>query len=186
MDDNAIVELYLARDERAVAQTAQRYGARIRQVSFGIVGDRQTAEECENDTYLEAWESIPPHEPRSYLYAFLIRIVRQRSIDRCRSRERLKRKVYITELSAELETCIPAPDDMDSRMDGIVLGQVISEYLRTLPEQQRRVFLRRYWFADPIDAICRRYLMSQSKVKSMLFRTRNGLRAYLEKEGYQL
>lgn len=186
MDDGAIVELYLCRDEAAIGHTAQRYGARLRRLSYGIVEDIQTAEECENDTYLEAWERIPPHEPRSYLFAFLARIVRNLSIDRCRRRERLKRSAHIVTLSAELEACIPAPDDIQCRMEAAELGRVISVFLRSMPQQQRNVFLRRYWYADPIDAICRRYLMSQSKVKSMLFRTRNALRAYLEKEGYEL
>lgn len=76
MEDNRIVELYLLRDERAIGQTAEKFGSRLRSLAFGIVNDRQTAEECENDTYMEAWNAIPPHEPRNYLYAFLARITR--------------------------------------------------------------------------------------------------------------
>lgn len=181
-----IVELYLARDETAIRHTQRRYGARLRRLSYSILGDMPAAEECENDTYLEAWQRIPPHEPRGYLYAFLARIIRNRSIDHCRRRERSKRKVYITELSSELEQCIPAPEDLECRMEAEELGQAISRFLKGLPEQQRIVFVRRYWFADTIEQICRRYLMSQSKVKSMLFRTRNALRDYLEKEGYHI
>lgn len=90
VDDNGIVALYLLRDEAAIRQTAEKYGGRLRALAYGIVRDPQTAEECENDAYLEAWRSIPPHEPRDYLYAFLARITRHISLNRCRDRGRLK------------------------------------------------------------------------------------------------
>lgn len=186
MDDSQIVDLYLSRDETAITQTEKKYGTRLRRLSHGIVEDMQTAEECENDTYLQAWQRIPPHEPKDYFYAFLSRITRNLSIDRCRSRERLKRQAHICELSAELECCIPAPDDTLCRMEGQLLADIISAFLKTLPESQRNVFLRRYWFVDSVKTIAQRYHMSQSKVKSMLFRTRNALRTHLEKEGYIL
>ena len=184
MEDSQIVDLYLHHDETAVEYTAEKYGQRLRRLSYGIVEDQQTAEECENDTYLQAWNSIPPHEPRTYLGAFLFRITRNLSIDRCRSRERLKRGAVITELSAELECCIPAPDDTGCRMELRELAGIISAFLKEQPQAHRDVFLRRYWYTDSVAQIARRYRMTQSKVKSMLFRTRNALRQHLEKEGY--
>lgn len=186
MEDSQIVDLYLQRDETAVEHTAEKYGSRLRRLAFGIVEDEQIAEECENDTYLQAWNRIPPHEPRTYLGAFLSRITRNLSIDRCRSRERLKRGAAITELSAELECCIPSPDDTACRMEARELAGIISTFLKEQPQLHRDVFLRRYWYAESVAQIARRYYMTQSKVKSMLFRTRNALRAYLEKEGYVL
>lgn len=186
MEDSQIVDLFLARDEAAIRHTAQIYGPRLRRLSQGIVNDAETAKECENDTYLQAWQRIPPQEPRSYLFAFLARIARNLSIDRCRSQERLKRNAIIVELSAELECCIPAPDDTQCRIDARILAKAISTFLKSLPEAQRNVFVRRYWFADSVADISRRYHMTQSKVKSMLFRTRSSLRSYLEKEGYEL
>ena len=111
MDDERIVELYLSRDESAIKETSEKYGPRLRSLAYGIVNDAQTAEECENDTYLEAWNSIPPHDPKSYLYAFLARITRHISLNRCRDGSRLKRSAVICELSAEMEECLPAPDD---------------------------------------------------------------------------
>lgn len=186
MEDTQIVDLYLSRDETAIAHTARHYGSQLRRLSYSIVDDWQTAEECENDTYLQAWQRIPPHEPRHYLLAFLSRITRNLSINRCRQRERLKRSALITELSAELECCIPAPNDTECQIEAQLLADIISEFLEALPQVQCDVFLRRYWFADSIEAIARRYLMTQSKVKSILFRTRNLLRAHLEKEGYTL
>ena len=83
MDDSRIVDLYLSRDESAISQTSEKYGSRLRNVAYGIVEDLHTAEECENDTYMEAWNSIPPHEPRSYLFAFLARITRHIALDFC-------------------------------------------------------------------------------------------------------
>lgn len=140
MDDNKIIDLYLCRDETAVKHTARKYGDHLRALAYGIVKDHQTAEECENDTYLKAWNSIPPHEPREYLYAFLARITRHISLDCCRKRSRLKRSAYISELSAEIEQCIPAPDDMECRIDDIVLGQAINKFLGTLSKEKTCCF----------------------------------------------
>lgn len=136
MDDNRIVELYLLRDETAIKQTTEKYGSRLRSLACGIVNDQQTAEECENDTYMEAWNTIPPHEPRSYLYAFLARITRHISLNCCRDRNRLKRSAFICELSAELEQCIPAPDDVECRIDDIALSDVINRFLSKLDKEK--------------------------------------------------
>ena len=95
MDDRSIVALYLRRDETAIRQTAEKYGRRLRALAYGIVNDLQTAEECENDTYMEAWNTIPPHEPSDHFYAFLARITRHISLNRCRDRDRLKRGAFI-------------------------------------------------------------------------------------------
>lgn len=186
MDDNRIVELYLHRDETAIEQTAEKFGNRLRSLAYGIVEDLQTAEECENDTYMEAWKSIPPHEPRSYLYAYLARIARHISLNCCRERSRLKRSAFVGELSAELEQCIPAPDDLECRIDEMALSEAINGFLGTLSEEKRTIFLRRYWYMDSIASISRRFALSESKAKTMLFRTRNQLRKYLEREGYTL
>lgn len=186
MDDGKIVELFLARDEDAISQTAKKYGTRLRSLSHDIVEDTLTAEECENDTYLEAWNSIPPHEPRTYLYAFLARIIRHISLNRCRDRDRLKRNAFICELSAEMEACIPSPDDGTCRIDDIVLADAINKFLSSLDSRTRIIFVRRYWYLDSVSAIARRFAVSQSNVKVTLFRCRNKLREHLKKEGYNL
>jgi len=186
MDDGAIVEMYLRRDEAAIERTAEKYGARLRSLSRGITDDAQTAEECENDTYLQAWNSIPPNTPHSYLFAYLARIIRHISIDRCRYQQRLCRNAYIQELSAELQCCIPSIENTEQRIEALALGQSISAFLRQQPETARNVFLRRYWYLDSIEDISDRFGFSQSKVKSMLFRTRNALRKHLKKEDYTL
>lgn len=186
MDDNQIVELYLLRDETAVKLTTEKFGSRLRSLAFRIVNDRQTAEECENDTYMEAWNTIPPHEPRSYLYAFLARITRHISLNCCRDRSRLKRSAFVCELSAEMEQCIPAPDDVACRVDDMALGEAINGFLNTLAEEKRNIFIRRYWYLDSIADISKCFALSESKVKTTLFRCRNQFREYLEKEGYTL
>lgn len=162
LDDNKIVELYLSRDETAIKQTFENYGTRIRSLANNIVKDLQTAEECENDTYLEAWRTIPPHEPRTYLFAFLARITRHISLNICRDKNRLKRSAFICELSTEMEQCIPSPDDTECRIDDIILKDAINNFLATLDEEKRNIFLRRYWFLDSIADISKRYAISEN------------------------
>lgn len=186
MEDERIVGMFLLRDEAAIKHTSEKYGERLRGLAFDITGDRMTSEECENDTYLKAWDSIPPYRPVSYLYAFLARITRHVSLDACRSRLRLKRSALIVELSDEMEQCIPSPNDTECQVEGELLGHAVSSFLRTVSEEKRNVFVRRYWYLDGIAAIAARYGIGESKIKTMLLRMRNGLRDYLEKEGYTL
>lgn len=184
MEDDKIVQLYLNRDESAIQLSSEKYGSRLRAVSLGITSDMQTSEECENDTYLQAWNLIPPNEPRTHFYAFLARIIRHISIDRCRERISLKRNGYIVELSEEMEMCLPSPDDIERTITEEDLGKAISKYLQTVSQEKRVIFVRRYFYLDSIAEISKRCAISESKVKSSLFRTRNDLRAYLVKEGY--
>ncbi len=190
MDDNYIVDLYLQRDESAIAHTRDIYGDRLRRLAESILGDAEAAKECENDIYLAAWNSIPPHKPRTYLYTYLARIARHVALDYCRRRDRLKRKAILVELTSEMEQCLPAssasPEQVVDRMAAEELGQWINSFLHELPRQQCSVFLQRYWYMDSVESIAQRYGMSRSKVKSMLFRIRKNLKKYLEKEGYQI
>ena len=187
MDDREIVKRYLARDESAIRETAGKYGARLRSLAQGIVRDAQTAEECENDTYLEAWNSIPPHEPGGYLYPFLARITRHLSLDRCRSRDREKRGGgRVDALTEELIQCLPGGEQPEEALDLQALGERISVFLQAQPEEKRNLFLRRYWYCDTISDIARRYGLSESKVKSSLSRSRQALGEQLRKEGYDV
>ncbi len=186
MDDSAIVDLFLARDESAITAASKKYGRKLRAVACNILDDEAAAEECENDTYLRAWDSIPPHEPRDYLFPFLGRIIRHIAIDECRKRSSLKRPAAVCELTMELEECIPDRNNTEEETDAAELGRIIDRFLDEYPEEKRRVFVRRYWFCDPVSAISERYGISQSKIKTMLFRIRKDLREYLEKEGYTI
>lgn len=186
MDDREIVALYWKRDQRALTETEGKYGGRLRQLGRRLIEDRETVEECENDTYFQAWNAIPPHEPRDYLFPFLGRIMRHVVLNVCEAGRCRKRAAVLTELTAEMEQCIPAPSDTAGEVDGILLGEAVSAFLRTIPEEQRVIFLRRYWYFDSVGDIARRCAVSASKVKSVLFRVRKNLRDYLIKEGYHL
>ena len=186
MDDSRIVDLYLLRNEDAIRQTYLKYGKQLHSIAMNIVQDPSDAEECENDTYTKVWNSIPPHEPRTYLFAFLARITRHISLDLRKYKNRQKRTAVIVELSAELEQCIPAPTVEVCQMSDEGFGELINLFLWELNGDTRNVFIRRYWFLDSIAQIAERFQMSESKVKSMLFRTRSKLKKYLEKEGVVL
>lgn len=186
MEDIKIVALFFERDEAALRETSQKYGQALRNISYNIVCDRETAEECENDTYLEAWNTIPPSDPSGHLFAFLARIVRHISIDVCRTRGRQKRKAVITELTAEMEECIPSPDDTALKLEQNELGKAISSFLRLQSEEKQIIFLRRYWYTDSVETIAHSLGIGESKVKMTLMRMRNALKNYLLKEGYDL
>lgn len=180
LNDNEIVELFLARDESALTKTAEKYGKRLRALALHICGDLTAAEECENDAYLKAWNSIPPHEPRTYLFSFLAKITRCTALDRVKKDARAR----FAELTEELENTLPSSDDIEGRLDGKLLSEAISAFLRTQSAEKRSIFLRRYWFTDSVSEIAKRFSISEGKVKSALFRTRNALQEYLKKEGF--
>lgn len=181
-----IIDLFIDRDEKAILYTSQQYGSKLRQVANRIVNDETIAEECENDTYLRAWNSIPPHEPRDYFFPFLAKITRFIALDRYKESQRQKRSAEIVELTAELQAILPSKDSTASEAEGNQLSSVVSDFLRTQSEEKRNVFLRRYWYMDSIAEIAKRYRMTEGKVKTILFRERNELQKYLEKEGYYL
>ena len=186
MEDKTIVEMYLNRDENAIKQTRDKYGHRLQMLSQNIVEDMQTAEECVNDTYVEAWNLIPPHKPWDYLYPFLARIIRNISLNCCRKQNSLKRKGKILELTAEMEECIPDSDCVDEQINQILLQDSINSFLSGLESDKRKVFMRRYWYFDSINQIAKQFNFSESKVKTILFRCRKELRNYLEKEDYKI
>lgn len=184
MTDAEIVALYLARDEAAISQTARQYGARLCRIANQILNDPSGAEECENDTYWEAWRRIPPHEPRDYLFAFLGRITRHLAIDVCRKNAAQKRSALLCELTAEMAECIPGPGGVEESAEASELSKAISAFLAACSAEKRTMFLRRYWYFDTVEEIGRRCACSPGKVKITLYRLREGLRAHLEKEGF--
>ena len=186
MDDGSIVDLYLARDESAIERTSEKYGAALRTLANRILDDEPASEECENDTYLEAWNRIPPHEPREYLFPFLGRISRHLAIDRCRRRDARKRSAVLCELTAELELCLPAKENVEAEVNASELETVIRRFLADCTAEQRGIFLRRYWYFDTIPAVAARFGFTQSKVKVTLHRLRERLRAVLEEEGWTI
>ena len=186
MDDSRIVELYLKRDETAVALTRDEYGRRMFGLASSIVNDAQTAEECVNDACLKAWNSIPPNEPYGYLPQYLLKITRRIALNRLRLASAEKRSADICELTREMEQCVPFEVDMTEELEAKELKADINGFLAGLPKQKRDMFVRRYWFCDPVSEVAARMGFSESKVKTTLFRLRADLRAYLEKKGYEL
>ena len=170
MDDNLIIELYWQRNQLAVSETEIKYGPYCRSIAYGIL---------QNDTWLRAWDSIPPQRP-ARLSAFLGRIARNLALDRYDYNHAAKRSGPFDQLLSELSECIPCPRDDFAQLE---LTQILNQFLRSLPEGRRNLFLRRYWYCESIEELGKRYRMTQSAVKSSLFRTRNKLKAYLEKEG---
>ena len=186
MEDTVIVDLYWARDEAAISQTEQKYGPYLTKIAYNILANIEDSRESVNDTYLGAWDSMPPHKPAA-LSAYLAKITRRISIDILRRRSSKKRQGSEYELSLdELSDCVTAGETPEQAIELQELSDAIAEYLRTLPEQSRDVFIHRYYYFDPVKDIAERCGYSRSKTESMLHRARKGLREYLEKEGFAL
>lgn len=183
MEDSDIVELYWMHSENAIAETASKYGKYCYTIAFNILFSTEDAEESVNDTYLGAWNSMPPHRP-SILSTFLGKVTRRISLKKWRYKNADKRGGGEVQLVLdELEDCIPSSHDVEQELQMAELEKVISAFIKTLPNMERWVFISRYWYLDPIPAICKQFGFSQSKVKSMLHRTRGKLMSYLKKEG---
>lgn len=175
MEDAKILELYWMRSQDAVAQTQQRYGALCRSVAGNILASGGDVEECVNDVWLAAWNSIPPAWPE--------RLTRNIALDRLDYNRAQKRRGELSVALSELEECLADPTEVEGQVEAGQTAAAIDAFLRALPREQRWVFLRRYWYADPVAEIARRGHMTVSKVKSMLLRTRKKLKVYLEQEG---
>ena len=186
MEDSVIVDLFLNRSEDAITETDKKYGKQLLSLSVNITTDKRDAEECKNSTYFKAWNSIPPHEPRQYLFPFLSRIIRPLSLNVCKSRMAEKRRAVYVELSDELENCIPSPDDTECRLDDMAICTALNEFLSSLPADGRRVFMRRYFYGDSTAAIAAGTGMTENNVKASLYRSRQKLLSYLKKEGIEL
>ena len=184
MEDNRIVDLYWQRNERAISETAAKYGKYLHSISFQILQNAEDAEECVNDSYNDAWQSMPPHRP-SILSTFLGKITRRISIDLWRKYSAEKRGGGEVALALdELEECVSGSGDVEAEVERIELQTKLNNFLFALPQIDRQVFMCRYWYMDSISDISKQFTYSESKIKSMLYRTRNKLRAMLEKEGY--
>lgn len=183
MDDKSIIELYFARDEDAITQTDKKYGSYCYSIAYNILANPEDAEESVSDTYMATWNAIPPRRP-SVLATFLGKITRHISIDRWRERTALKRGGgEVPLVLEELENCIPDAQNVELDFERKELLRIYLSFLNALPVAERRVFLCRYWYVDSVETIADRYGFSQSKVKSMLHRTRLKLRKQLAEEG---
>lgn len=183
MEDSKIIDLYWERNEKAISATGQKYGSYCYYIAYNILHDQEDADESVNDTYLGAWNAIPPHRP-NMLRTFLGKITRSISLKKWRDAHRDKRGGdEVSLVLDELSECVPSNLSVE---DSVIAGELsvqINRFLGTLAPTERQVLLCRYWYLDPIDKISADFSFSNSKVKSMLHRTRTKLLTYLEKEG---
>ncbi|MEF9922294.1 MAG: RNA polymerase sigma factor [Anaerovoracaceae bacterium] len=186
MDDDNILELFWQRNENAIIETGAKYGKYLNTISINILQNNEDAEECVNDTYLRAWNNIPPQRP-NILKVFLGAITRNLSFDCYKKKHAQKRIVNeFSILISELEDCIPDNNSVENVLDNQEIANQISRFLKQLSANKQQIFIRRYWYCQSIKHISKVYGYSQSKVKSSLFETRKKLRQYLEKEGISI
>lgn len=181
MTDQALVELFLARSPDAVPALAAQYGPYCRTIAAQLLSDPRDVDECLNDVWLAVWRAIPPTVPERF-QGWLAAIVRNRAL--AMGRENSRRPPTADEAALELASCLPPGDGPEGAAEYRALADAVERFLRAQPRDLRVVFLRRYWYADTVEDAARRLGWSVSKTKSALFRTRNKLRAQLQKEGF--
>ena len=182
MNDRQIVELFWKRDEAAIENSAAKYGRLLHRISFNILSNHEDSEECVNDTYVKAWNSIPPKKPE-YLSAYLGRITRNLSLNRWHGNRAKKRAENMEMLLSELSDCVPAPQTIEDEIEGKLLTETIVMWLETLSQNDRVIFLRRYWFGDSLATLADACETTPNKMAGHLFRLRKALKKSLEKEG---
>lgn len=186
MTDEQILVLYQNRAQTAISITEEQYGSYCRTIARNILCSHEDAEECVNDTWLTAWNTIPPQRPQR-LSAYLGKITRNLALDRLRHDSAEKRGGGQVSLAlAELDDCIPAPRGTEQAIEALALTQTLETFLLAQPAEKRRVFLQRYWYLYPIRDIAATHKTRESKIVSMLFRMRQDLKKYLEQEGISL
>lgn len=183
MNDAAILDLYWTRSESALTETAKQYGSFCAAIAINILQNKEDSEECVNDTYLKAWNAIPPQRPAA-LSSFLGRITRNLSLDRYKARKAQKRSGdEAALLLSELDECIRSGKSVEDEIEAEAVAEMIDKFLSGIEKNDRLLFVRRYWYADSIAEIAARLAVGESKVKTSLFRTRKKLKIYLEREG---
>ncbi len=185
MDDEKIIALYWARDEKAIAETSSKYGGLCNYIANNILSNYEDCEECINDTYFAVWNAIPSRHP-SRLSAFIGKIARNLALKRYEYISAVKRNPSAVTSLEELGDCVSGTDSVESEIEKKYIGSMIDKFLWQQSEEKRNVFIRRYWYFDSIETICKRTGFSQSKVKSMLYEMRRKLRKYLEEEGIEV
>lgn len=185
MDDIDIIELFFQRSEKAVAETQKKYGEFIRAIAFNIMGRAEDASECENDTYLKLWNSIPPERPECFK-AYLGKITRNSALSRYRFNNAAKRDCRTIVLLSELNDCIPSENSIENEFDSVFLSQVISDWLRSIDEESRNLFIRRYWYGESIKELAEKMNVSPSKLSSLMFTLRKKLKKELIRKGVNI
>ena len=184
MEDKDIIALYFARDAEATKYTYEKYGDKLKRQAERILASREDAEECVNDTLLNAWNAIPPNKP-IYLWAYLAQICRNLALNRLDRNKAKKRSAVMVELTKEMEACIP-DNRTAEQMAQKELTRLLNIYLKGLQEEKRNIFLRRYWYGDSYKELAKRFGCSEGKIKIILYRIRTDLKKYLQEEGVEV
>ncbi len=185
MEDEMIVNLYWKRDETAIKESSIKYGNMLKSISYNILFNIEDSEECVNDTYNKAWEAIPPQKPVN-LGAYLGRITRNISINRWHKNKAKKRDEGAKILLSELSDCILSLDNPEKEIEEKIIAEVISKWLYTLSEDDRKLFVKRYWYCENMSSLAMEFSVAPNKLSSKLFRLRKNLRNVFEKEGIYL
>lgn len=185
MEDSQIIELYWRRDERAIAESQRKYGGFCHAIAMHVLSDRQDAEECVSDTWLRSWNAMPPQRPR-LLRPWLGKVVRNLAINRWEKNRAQKRYGGMELLLDELSDAIPSPQTLEKHMEAEELGSLISAWLRSLPTDDRVLFLRRYWNGEPMKELARVWGESPGRLAQRTYRLRLALKAELERNGVSL
>lgn len=185
LEDSKIIDLFHARQEQAIVELSKKYGAVCSKIARNILSNGSDAEECVNDAYLGAWNTIPPQRPDSLL-AYICRIVRNLSITRYHSNTAVKRNSYYDAALDELEECLASAESVEAEISAKELSELLDRFLETLDEENRVMFIRRYWYSDSVSDIAESFHMSSNNVSVRLSRLRERLKKYLRKEGYEI
>lgn len=185
MEDQQIVDLYFARSESAITETDRKYGRYCHSIAYNILEDHEDAEEIVNDTYLKAWNTIPPNRPDP-LKPYVGMISRHLSLDRYEEYHTQKRGGQVPLVLEELAECIPDNDSREDIGESVALKDALAKFIRSLPDKTQMIFLRRYWYASSAAEIAEEYGMRENSVNVLLHRTRKKLKDHLQKEGFDL
>ena len=186
MEEGEIIALLLRREQAGITAAAEKYSGSLKRLALRFVHDEGAAEECVQDALLDAWNSIPPNEPHGYLFAYLGRLTRCRALDRLEHDHAAKRSAEFVELTREMEQLIPSRSDAAAEAEAAELMRLVNAFLAKLPKYKRDIFVRRYWYLDPVAEIAKLTGSGESRVKMILLRTRDKLRQYLAEHGYKV
>lgn len=185
MTDEKIIDLFLERSEQAIKELSLKYGSLCKNISFNILHNECDAEECENDTYVKVWNTIPPQKPYC-LVAYVSKIARNISLNRLKYYSRNKRNAQIDHLFSELYECIPSNENLVQITEDIMISKAINEFLRALDNQTRVLFVQRYFYMETAESLSKRFGLSASNVSTKLNRTRTRMKSYLSKKGISI
>lgn len=186
MEDKEIINLYFSRSESAISETAKKYGTYCLRIANNILHNSEDSEECVNDTYMRAWNAIPPRRPNR-LRTYLGKITRNLSLNKYETYQAQKRGAgEVTMALEELAECIPAQNSVEDEISNITLTELLNQFLGSLPEEPRKLFMRRYWYLHSTKEIAKDFGISEGKVRVSLSRSRSKLKEFLEQEGIAL